>query len=470
MIHIKKVDETHCKISGDPEIILQISQRYTFEVHNAKFQPKFRSGQWDGKIKLFKAASGLFPIGLHNDLIQFLYDEKILFQSDVYTATDVTDESIDAHIDSLNLPFTLFDYQVSAIKYCIQNTRGIVLSATSSGKTVLIHSIAQWYKNLGKKVLIIFPTATLVKQTKTALIEYGAEESEIHQIYAGQDKNTEQPIVLSTWQSIFEQYTEYFNQFDVVLTDECHTATAKSLSGIIDKLKKCQYKFGFTGTLDDAKCNQLQLIGSFGEIFTASTARQLIDSGNAPDLHIKIVLLKHQYQKFADYQDEINYLVSSDSRNQFITNLVKKLPGNTLVLFTLVERHGDILYKKFQNEIDKPIHFVSGKVNVDEREDIRVQFEDEDNSVILASYGTFQLGISIKKIHNIVFAAPSKSKIRTLQSIGRVLRSHKSKEIAYVYDIADDIGSNFTKNHLEERIKHYSKQQFDFNIHNHNLK
>lgn len=466
---ITKIDEVYLKIDCTVDIKLLISEQYSFEVPGYKFMPMYRSGRWDGKVRLFNVANGKLPIGLHQNLIEFLYESDIIFDSNVYHTNVVSEDDIYSYIESLDLPFELFDHQRNAIITCIQNTRGLILSCTSSGKTVVIHAVAQYYKQHGQ-VLVIFPTASLVKQTKTAFLEYGASENDIHEIYSGQEKDTQQPIVLSTWQSIYKQPIEYFNRFSTILCDEVHTSVAKSLSDIINKLVNCKYKFGFTGTLQGSKCNELQLIGSYGEVFDIASSRKLIDSGHISDVLIKIILLKHQERKFIDYQDEIDYLVTSNSRNQFLINLIKKLKGNTLVLFNLVERHGDILYEQLKSQIDNPVYFVSGKIKLDEREDIRLKMDSEDNAVILASYGTFQAGISIKKLHNLVFASPSKSKIRNLQSIGRLLRTHSSKNKATVYDLADDIGNNYTKKHLEERISQYSKEQLDFSIYNYNLR
>ena len=187
-------------------------------------------------------------------------------------------------------------------------------------------------------------------------------------------------------------------------------------------------------------------------------------------LKIKILALKHESYKFANYQDEMEYIVTHDKRNVFIKNLVRDLKGNTLVLFNYVEKHGEPLFELINNSIGdtKKVFFVHGGVEASEREEIRQLAEINDNCVIIASYGTFSTGINIKNLHNIIFASPSKSRIRNLQSIGRVLRKGDNKSQAVLYDIADDFSrgnyTNYTLNHLKERIKVYNEEQFNYEI------
>jgi superfamily II DNA or RNA helicase len=255
----------------------------------------------------------------------------------------------------------------------------------------------------------------------------------------------------------------------VVITGNCHTAVAKSLTIILQHLDQCKYRFGFTGTLDGAKANKLQLMGLFGDCKQVVTTTELIKNKQISDVFIKILILKHPYRMFATYTEELEYLVTHQIRNNFIKNLVSRLKGNTLVLFSRVEQQGLPLYEQFTKELpEKSIHLVYGKISSDERERIRQLVETEQNGVIIASYQTYQQGINIKNLHNIIFASPNKSRIRNLQSIGRGLRLHDSKQRATIYDIADNISvgniKNYTIDHLMDRIKYYSEEELEFNI------
>ena len=190
--------------------------------------------------------------------------------------------------------------------------------------------------------------------------------------------------------------------------------------------------------------------------------------GHVSKLKVKILLLKHEEKIFEGYQDEMDYLCEHEQRNKFIRNLACDLKGNTLVLFNYVEKHGLPLYEMINTYTDKPVHLVYGGVDVDDREEIRRLVENETDQIIVASYGTFSTGSNIKRLHNLVFASPSKSRVRNLQSIGRVLRQYRGKEVATLYDIADDIstdrGNNYTLNHLMERVKIYNQENFNYEL------
>ena len=192
--------------------------------------------------------------------------------------------------------------------------------------------------------------------------------------------------------------------------------------------------------------------------------------GHLSQLDIQCLVLKHSPQKFDTYQDEIEYLISHEQRNNFIKNLALDLKGNTLILYSRVETHGAVLYDLINTnkENDRKLFFVHGGVDAEERESVREITEQEENAIIVASYGTFSTGINIKRLHNVIFASPSKSRVRNLQSIGRVLRKSSSKVKAILYDIADDCTKNerrnYTLNHFIERIKIYNEENFNYEI------
>ena len=114
---------------------------------------------------------------------------------------------------------------------------------------------------------------------------------------------------------------------------------------------------------------------------------------------------------------------------------------------------------------DRKLFYVSGETDVDTRESVREITEREKNAIIVASIGTFSTGINIRNLHNIIFASPSKSQIRVLQSIGRGLRKSDDGRVTELYDISDDLSwktkKNYTLDHAAERIKIYSREKFD---------
>ena len=212
------------------------------------------------------------------------------------------------------------------------------------------------------------------------------------------------------------------------------------------------------------------LEGLFKPSYKIIKTDELMKKGHVAKLDINVLLLKHKAQKFEVFEDEVQYIINHDQRNKFIRNLALDLKGNTLILYARVEGHGRVIYDMINSNVleQREVFFVHGGVAAEEREKVREITETQNNAIIIASYGTFSTGINIKNLHNVIFASPSKSRIRNLQSIGRVLRKGNNKTKATLYDIADEISyksrRNYTLNHLVERIKIYNEENFNYDI------
>jgi superfamily II DNA or RNA helicase len=307
--------------------------------------------------------------------------------------------------------------------------------------------------------------------------DYGWDvDSYCHKIYSGKERESDLPVTITTWQSIYKLERKWFEKFNVVIGDEAHLFKSKSLVSIMTNLHHAKYRFGFTGTLDGSQTHKWVLEGLFGPAYKITRTAELMEKGHVSKLDITCLILKHSPNKFETYEDEIQYLISHERRNSFITNLAKDLDGNTLILFSRVATHGQILYETLNSIVgeQRKVFFVHGGVSTQERELVREITEREDNAIIVASYGTFSTGINIKNLHNVIFASPSKSRVRNLQSIGRVLRKGKNKVKAMLYDIADDCTKNsrknYTLNHFIERVKIYNEEKFNYDILSINLK
>ena len=318
-------------------------------------------------------------------------------------------------------------------------------------------------------LMIIYVLIIQIIQTNN---KWNIDEN-VYVIYAGQENQTDKRIVISTWQSIYKLPESYFEQFDCIFGDECHLYKSKSLSSILSKLKTCPYRIGTTGTLDGTLTHKLVLEGLFGKVYNVTSTKQLMDKNLLSNLEINCIVLQHKEEsrkKLArkKYEEEVDWIVRCEDRNNFITDLALTLKGNTLVLFQFVEKHGKVLYELLQkkNKSDRKIFFIYGKTEKDEREMIRHIMEEESNAIIVASYGTCSTGVSIRKLHNIVFSSSSKSRVRVLQSIGRQLRVSEHKNVAKLYDIADDLSwksyKNHTLRHFQERLKIYESENFNY--------
>lgn len=298
---------------------------------------------------------------------------------------------------------------------------------------------------------------------------------------AGQPKTTSRRIVIATWQMLLRQPADWFNPYGVFIADEAHQADSMALGKIISNLNHVPYRFGFTGTLDGSKSHEMQCRAWFGSLQKSSSTKDLMDRGILSPLEVQNISLEyHNNEKQAvskmDYQDEIKFIVNHSQRNEWIVDLALSQPKNTLVLFNLVEKHGEKLFqiaKQKAVKAGKRVYMIVGDVKVDQREEIRQSMERENNVVLFASFGTFSVGVNIKNLHCIIFAHPYKAKIRTLQAIGRTLRKLSGKEKATLIDIVDSLcynrHMNFAYKHAIERMKIYESEGFNTTFQSHHI-
>ena len=477
-IIIQKKNEIYLKVETEPHIHQELSEHFTFDVPGAKFMPQYRSKYWDGKIRLYSNHTGELYVGLLDKLVAWAknceytveFKDNKFYGSPFEENEMISVEGVSDYMKSISRHEPR-DYQVDAVYDALRYNRKLLISPTASGKSLMIYSIVRYFVEKEHNILLIVPTTSLVEQMYKDFEDYGWNAEEYcHKIYSGKEKSTNKNVVITTWQSIYNLPRSFFENFDVVIGDEAHQFKSKSLVGIMTKMDNTKYRFGFTGTLDGSQTHKWVLEGLFGPSYKVTQTQELIEKGYLSKLQIKVLLLKHNEHQFDEYEEEIQYLITHDKRNNFIKNLSLDLKGNTLILYSRVETHGQPLYEMINSSAakDRKIFFVYGGVDAEGREKVREITEKENDSIIVASYGTFSTGINIKNLHNIIFASPSKSRVRNLQSIGRVLRKGENKNKAVLYDIADDITykskKNYTLNHLIERIKIYSEEKFNYEI------
>ena len=469
-VRVEKLDEVFMRVHCDDGLARDLYDFFSFTVPGAKFMPSYKNRYWDGKVRLFSIKTNKIYIGLLPYVDEFCRERGFNFEGiqDVIGEKNTEHlgvQTLEPWLHDLKLPFEPRDYQIDAFNTAIKYGRQLLLSPTASGKSLIIYLLARYYN---KKTIIIVPTTSLVEQMAKDFIDYGYDE-DICKIYSGQPV-FDAPITITTWQSFAKAPKDVMQSFDVVVGDEAHLFKAQTLKGILEKMKTTAIRIGTTGTLDGSECHRLQLEGMFGPVKKVITSSQLMEEGTIAQISIQCVILRHTKQKKMTYQEEMDYLCSNEERNKFITNLVSSLKGNTLVLFQYVEKHGEVLYPMLDGRV-KDLHYVYGGTDTEDRETVRELVEKSNDSVILASYGTFSTGINIKKIDNVVFASPSKSKIRNLQSIGRGLRKTDGKDSMRLFDISDDLQcDNFTLRHLKERINTYNEENFPYELKQFDLK
>ena len=484
-LNVTKLNEVYIKVDCERNIAQEVSDFFTFFVPGYQFMKPFKDRLWDGKIRLFDSRKNVLFYGLLPYLQKFCEERKYKFfiDSDVSLTESFSLIEAEKFISNLKLPSQLEkrDYQISSFVHAVRNKRVLLLSPTSSGKSFILYLILRYIQQDHKKGLLIVPRTSLAEQMYSDFASYGYDsEKYCHRQYAGKEKTTDKFLTITTWQSIYKNPPEYFEQFDFVLGDEAHEFKAKSLTTIMSSLINTSYRIGCTGTLDGTHTHKLVLEGLFGPVLSVTTTKELMDSKHVADFSIKCLVLKYPEEtcKMArkwDYNEEINYIVTNPYRNTFIKNLVLSLKGNSLVLFNLVEKHGRQLFRMIEEEKGKrKVFFVYGGTDVDVRESIRSITEKENDAIIVASYGTFSTGINIRNLHNVIFASPSKSRVRNLQSIGRGLRIGDNKTEAVLYDISDDFRTgkftNFTIKHFIERVNIYDSEKFKYKFYNVELK
>ena len=481
---IRKKNEVFVTIKAEPHINQELSDHFTFDVPGAKFMPQYRSKYWDGKIRLYSSHTGEIYVGLLDKVVAWAknYGYSVEFENNKFYGPPfevndfISKEGVKEYMTRI-ARFKPRDYQIDAVYDALRYNRKLLISPTASGKSLMIYSVVRYFAERDHKILLVVPTTSLVEQMFKDFEDYGWNaEDYCHRIYSGREKTNEYPVTITTWQSIYKLPRAFFKDFGVIIGDEAHLFKSKSLVSIMTKMDSAKYRFGFTGTLDGTQTHKWVLEGLFGPSYKIIRTEELMKKGHVAKLDINVLLLKHPAHKFETFEDEVQYIINHERRNKFIRNLALDLRGNTLILFSRVEGHGQPLFDLINTGSveDRHVFFVHGGVATEDREKVREITEQENNAIIVASYGTFSTGINIKNLHNVIFASPSKSRIRNLQSIGRVLRKGNNKTKATLYDIADDISykarRNYTLNHLIERIKVYNEENFNYDIVNIPLK
>lgn len=478
-VKITRLNAIYDKIQCEPSTAYELNDKFSFMIPNASFNPKVRNKQWDGRIRLFNLLTRTIYGGLRQQVIEYCTACGYDVICDDVSSTSFSLVEANKFIDTLNIPdrFERRDYQVSVFAHCVRDQRALILSPTSSGKSLMIYLLLRYFSTA--RTLLIVPRTTLVSQMIGDFRDYGGSdiEGDVHGVYGGQEKNTGQRITVSTWQSLQNMPKKWFAQFDMIIGDEAHGCKARELTRIFEAATNAFMRFGFTGTLDGTLTNETVLVGLFGPIRKATTLEKLSQDGHISPPKIKGIILQYsdadrQAISKMSYAEELNWLVSHPVRNRFIVNLALSTKGNTVVLYRFVEKHGIPLYNQLvESNSDRKIYFIAGTtVSTDEREEIRQIVMNEDNAIIVASIGSFAEGINIPNLANAIFACPMKTRIKVLQSLGRILRKHESKSYSKLYDIADDLRwkskNNITLDHFKERIKTYASEKLPYKIYN----
>jgi superfamily II DNA or RNA helicase len=382
------------------------------------------------------------------------------------------------------------DYQIEAAFNILKFKRCLSELATSAGKTLISFLTVAYLLEHQKaqRILFIVPNVSLVLQASEDFLDYNYRNQadiKVQQIYSGQKIRAGRNVVIGTYQSLVKKDKAYFAEFDAVIVDETHKAKSASIKTILQKCVNAEYKYGLSGTIPkEGTLDRLTLMAYTGPLITEISANYLQNEGHIAGCKVKIIKMDYAPQSTKDafremsqnryeskdvFKFEQNYVINSPGRLNFITNIISRVRGNSLVLFHRIE-HGKKIYEKLRQDSDKQVYYVDGGIDQDIREEHKKKMEAGEEVVIVASYGTFSTGISIKKIHNIFFTESFKSEVIIRQSIGRGLRQHSSKDSVNIIDFVDDLSSpdwdNYLMRHSKERQRIYREQKFKYDVKN----
>lgn len=449
-----------------------------------RFNPRFKLHVWDGKVRCYNSITQILPIGLLNNLLIWCDQHKIEYSLqgfDKPLRDNIDKAELEKQMNSyITAGFQARDYQVNAVHAALTNRRGVLLSCTGSGKSLMIYTFLRYLldnKDVHRAILIV-PSVSLVEQMFSDFRDYGWDDLEDHveMLYSGKKPTFKKEILISTWQSLEKEDPEFFEVYDACVVDECHQAKCNVVTRLLKLMHNAEYKIGTSGTLPTEISEQLQINSVIGNVLFELKSCELIARGYLTKLNIAAIFLKYplsfiEENKERTYPEEVKMVEEYPNRNKVLNFIIDHTsPMNNMLILVNHRNHlkdvEDYLHKNYP---EKKVSIITGDVKAKVREEIRVGIEDEDGTILLATYQTMSTGVNIPKLHAIMLFSNSKSRIKVLQSIGRGLRKHNSKNKVIIYDIVDDlsykkrtgrIAKNYCMQHFDERSSYYIEQEF----------
>ena len=451
-----------------------IREHFSVEDKQQVFKRRYAIGYRPQTRQYAITPQGRFEPRLLFSILEFLQSQDIQFNieltdkfRDVIAIPTLKEELVKLNLDPR-------DYQEESVVAAIKNKSGVIVLPTSAGKTLVIALLVKSIQHQHDcKALILVPDIQLVAQTYSDFIEYGISESEITKWTGSTKPNKEAKIVISNAQILLseKQDLSLLKDIKLLVIDEVHKIRyGNKINKVVEQIPAL-FRYGLTGTLPDNKIDQWNIFGKIGRVIYFKQSADLREQKYISQVHVAALKLHYQnipqfttasmYNPTAGYEEEITWLQTNKFRNKIITKLVNKADKNTLIMVDRIA-HGEELLKVLQENTTKEVHFVHGAIEIEEREMIRKLMEKQDNVVCIAISKIFSTGINIKNLHNIIFAAIGKARIKIIQSIGRSLRKHISKKQATIFDIWDNL--RYGNKHVVERLALYDREQIPYTI------
>lgn len=471
-------DEVNVKVEGlELGTRKKLVDRFKFEIPGARYLPAVRLGRWDGKQAFFQLGGSTY-INLLPDVIPMLdaegYDIEIEDLRDYSTKIEFDtfrEDTFAAHLwpyghPAAGQPVMFRDYQVEIINNFLQNPQSIQEIATGAGKTIMTAALSLMAEKYGRSIVIV-PNKSLVTQTEADYINLGLDVG----VYFGDRKEFGRTHTICTWQSLNNllkltqageaecTIQEFIEDVALVMVDEVHMAKADALKTLLTSVfAKIPLRWGLTGTVPKEEFAQISIFCSLGPVVGKLAASELQDAGHLAQCHVNIVQLI-DHVEYKDYQSELKYLTTTESRIEYISKLVTKVngTGNTLVLVDRIET-GKMLVEFLG---DKAV-FVSGATKAKDRKSEYDEVANSDDKIIVATYGVAAVGINIPRIFNLVMVESGKSFTRVIQSIGRGIRKAEDKDHVEIWDVTSTC--KFAKRHLTKRKVFYKEANYPFTV------
>ena len=444
-------------VTEDTDYFKMMLEEFTRHVPGFQFTPKYRVGRWNGRICMINEYRGTFPYGILMDYIRVhkskFINNPLVISPEIKTLFKGPEMDI-----TYDLKYKPRPYQKDCIEASLKHTKGIIRSATASGKSLVIaYIILNLLQNkLAEKAIIIVPNKSLIAQFYQDLIDYGFEADSLGMVFS-KKKQWDRAIVISTWQSLGRNKKK-IDMFDCIICDEVHGAKAHIMKQILSGATKAQYRLGFTGTLHNNDLDNWNTKSYLGPIIREYSAGFLADQGYISKCTVNVLNIEYNSEYTGDYHQIRDEVFQNPYRLKVIKHLAQNLDHNVLLLVDKVAKEGEFL-EQYLTNIGKEVVFLSGRDDIDVREKWRHECMERDDICLIATYGIFQMGINIPNLKYIVLAAPFKAKIRILQSIGRALRQHADKESgAQIFDITDQV--KFFNKYGIIRIRYYDAEDF----------
>jgi len=460
------------------DYISNIREYFSVEDKNQAFKRRFSVGYRPPSRQYAITPQGRFEPRLVYTILEYLQTLEVPLNiqiTDKFKDFIHTPHLWDEDKDIVTLGMSLRDYQYETVKAALKNKNGVIILPTSAGKTFVMATIVRSIQLQQNKLktLILVPDIQLVTQSYSDFIEYGIPKNEITKWTGSYEPDFNASIIIANIQILQseKQDLSLLKDVELLIIDEVHKLKhGNKVNKIVDQIT-AKYRFGLTGTMPDNKIDEWNILGKLGRVIYKKQSIDLRELNYISQVHVAILKVTYSnLPKFtksngasptAGYEEEIQFLQTNIFRNSLITKIINGVNKNTLIMVDRIA-HGEELLRVLSSNTKKKVYFVHGDIEIEERENIRKLMEKEDNIICIAISKIFSTGINIKNLHNIVFAAIGKAKIKIIQSIGRSLRKHTSKKRATIFDIGDNL--RYGNAHLDERIRLYDNEQIPYTI------